>query len=70
LGWVNESQIKLPHALIIPAEQWKTNPVLGGQMARSLLIPTTISILIQHSKEEERDDRKCFKHCTVKCLFS
>jgi hypothetical protein len=38
------------HAWIIPIKQRKINPVMGRQMAQKLLLPTTISVLIQLSK--------------------
>jgi hypothetical protein len=68
LDRTNESQGKFSHAWIILFEQQKINPILGIQMARKLLLPTIISILIQHSKEE-CDGGKCPKHSTSKCLL-
>jgi hypothetical protein len=69
LGWSNESQGKLSHAWILSFKQQKTNSVLGRQVVRSLLLPTTISIPIQHSKKKECYGRKCSKHCASKRLF-
>jgi hypothetical protein len=66
----NESQNNFSHVWIIPVKQRKINLVLERQMAQKLLLSTTISVLIQLSKVEECDGKKCSKHSASKYLLS